>query len=208
MSKKSRLRAAKAKQLEQQRLFEKEEAELEKRAKISSESRAVKKYKKAAVKKEALIFKILKAVMLVPYAVNGLFFGLITVIAVLTIGLNGISDGMAYAILGADAAMTVGIVFTFLQKYIAGFVFSAGGSLLLFGVGVRFVSKIRFYMSNYYVDPENRNMDVKYMLYFYPVLLVAVCSAAMLTVVIVGKIRRRKRERDRFNNSPVKSIID
>lgn len=217
MSKKSRLRALKAKQLEEKRIYEREEQLLAERARSGEESRMPKRYRKAGSaekagkksrRKEHWIYSAIKLVMLIPYAVNGLFFGLITVIAVTVVGLHGIGNSMAYAILAADALMTFGLVFAFLRKYILSFVFSASGSGLFFGVGVKFVSKIQYYMENYAVPEENKNMDIKYMLYFYPILLVALCSTVLLVMTAAGRILAKKREKERFNNMPVKSIID
>ena len=208
MSKKSRLRAQKAKQLEQLRRLEIEEREEREMAKNGSQSKSAKKYMKSARRKEPKVYLILKLLMLIPYAVNGLFFGCVTILAVLFVGINDIGNSMAYKLMIALAAMTVGIVFEFLRKYILGFVFSGFGSGLFFGVGVSFVRKIQYYMETRYVAPENAKMDIKYMLQFYPIGLIAVFSFALLAISVAEKMIKRKREKDRYNNQPVKSIID
>lgn len=211
MSKKSRLRALKAKQLSAQKEYEQYENELKEQARGGKRSRAAVKYekkgKKALIRKEPVFAKILRFVMLLPYAVNGLFLGSITVIAILFLDLD-MPDSKAYLILASDVLITSGLIFTFMKKYIPAFGFNAVGTGLFVSVGVSFVTKIQNHMETHHVDPEYANMDVKYMLYFYPMLILGICSAVLFVYKIVTIINRRKRERDRFNNMPVKSIID
>lgn len=208
MSKKSRLRALKAKQLREQESFGREEQQEKLQAKNGAQSRSAKKYIKSAKRKEHIAFKVIKVIMLFPYAVNCLFFGLVMVTAILFVGINDIEKTTAYVLLAEIAAVTLGLVFAFFRKYILTFIFSGGGSIMFFYEGVKFVRKIRYYMANYYVPPENAHMDIKYMLFFYPSIIIAVCSAALLTVTAVKAVLKRKREKDEFNNRPTKSIID
>lgn len=208
MSKKSRLRALKAKQLEEKKQLEEQEQLEKEKAKKGARSKAAQKYAKSAGRKEPKIYLILKLLMLVPYAVNCLFFGGITVIAVLFVGLNDIKASMAYEIVAAVAVITAGIVFEFLRKYILGFILCSAGGGVFLGVGVGFVSRIQSYMETNYVPPESANMDIRYMLYFYPSAIIIAASAALVTITLIRSSIKRKREKERYNNLPVKSIID
>ncbi|MBP1573538.1 MAG: hypothetical protein J6A55_07020 [Oscillospiraceae bacterium] len=211
MSRKSRLRALKAKQLTAQKEYENYENELKEQAREGKRSRAAVKYekkgKKELLRKEPLFVKALRFVMLLPYAVNGLFLGTITVIAILFLDLD-MPNSKAYFILASDVLLTAGLILTFMKKYIPAFGFNAVGTGLFVSVGVSFVSRIQKHMETHHVDPENANMDVKYMLYFYPMLILGICSAVLLAYTIIKTVNRKKRERERFNNMPVKSIID
>lgn len=211
MSKKSRLRALKAKQLSEQREYEQFENELKAQAKDGKRSRAALKYEKAGKKalkrKEPVWIKMLKFVMLLPYAANGLFLGGITVIAILFLDLD-MPGSKAYIIIGSMAVLTIGLVLTFLKKYIPAFGPCAVGTGMFVSVGVSFVSRIQDYMQTHHVDADKANMDIKYMLYFYPMLILGICSAVLFVYSIIIRIKRAKRERERFNNQPVKSIID
>ncbi len=208
MSKKSRLRAQKAKQLREKEELEREEQQEKLKAKNGAQSKSAKKYIKSAKAKEHIAYKAIKVIMLVPYAVNCLFFGLVMTIAILFVGINDIEKVTAYFLLAEIASVTLGIVFAFLRKYILAFIFAGGGSVMFFSEGVKFVGKIHYYMQNYYVSPENSKMDVKYMLFFYPSIIIAVCAAALLAMKIFAAVRKRKRAKDEYNDRPTKSIID
>lgn len=207
MSKKSRLRAQKAKQLLKQKENELYEAEEMIRARNGEKSKSVLKYEKAAASKEKGWMKPLKFIMLLPYLINGVFLGTITVIAILFLDLN-MPDSKAYLIIGAMAFITVGLVLTFLKKYLAAFLPCAVGTGMFVSVGYSFVSYIQDYMSTHHVDPDMQNMDIKYMLYFYPMLLLGICSLVLFVARIIIIAKEHKRETEKYNNLPVKSIID
>lgn len=208
MSKKSRLRAQKAKQLREKEELERAEQQEKLQARNGVQSKSAKKYIKSAKMKEHIAYKVIKVIMLVPYAVNCLFFGLVMTIAILFVGINDIEKTTAYFLLAEIAAVTVGLVFAFLRKYILTFIFAGGGSIMFFSEGVKFVNKIHYYMQNYYVAPENSKMDIKYMLFFYPSIIIAVCSAALLAMTVFSFMKKRKRAKDEYNDRPTKSIID
>ncbi len=207
MSKKSRLRAQKAKQLIQQKELERQEAEQAIKARTGGKSRSALKYEKQALKKENGLVKALKIIMLLPYLVNGVFLGTITVIAILFLDLN-MPDSKAYLIIGAMVLATIGLVLTFLRKYILAFLPCGIGTGMFVSVGVSFVTRIQNHMENFYVDESMKNMDIKYMLYFYPMLIFGVCSLLLFALKIITLLRDKKREKDRYNNLPVKSIVD
>ncbi len=207
MSKKSRLRAQKAKELIRKKEAEAYEQEEIRAARNGKRSRAAIKYEKKSLLREPIWKRIAKILMLVPFGVNGLFLGGITVIAILFLNLN-MPDSKAYLIIAGDLLIATGIVLTFMRKYIIAFPFSAVGTGLFVSVGYSFVSKIQSFMKTTYVEPDKQNMDVKYMLYFYPMLILGVLALSLFIAELVKLIRKNKREKERFNNMPVKSIID
>ena len=137
MSRKSRLRALKAKQLTAQKEYENYENELKEQAREGKRSRAAVKYekkgKKELLRKEPLFVKALRFVMLLPYAVNGLFLGTITVIAILFLDLD-MPNSKAYFILVSDVLLTAGLILTFMKKYIPAFCFNSVGTGLFVSV--------------------------------------------------------------------------
>lgn len=208
MSKKSRLRALKAQQIEEQKRLEAEEKLEKAEAKKGAQSKSAKKYIRSAKRKEPKVYPILKMLMLIPYAVNCVFFGGVTVIAILLQGVNDVEPITAYEIIIAIAVIALGLVFEFLRRYILGFIFCSAGSGLFLSVGAGFVSKIQYYMDNYYIDPSKQKMDIEYMWRFYPAALILAFSAALMIITVIRKIMKRRKEKERYNNQPVKSIID
>lgn len=208
MSKKSRLRALKAQQIEEQKRLEAEERLERSEAKKGAQSKSAKKYIRSAKRKDPRVYPILKTLMLIPYAVNCIFFGGVTVIAILLQGVNDVEPITAYEILIAIAVIAIGIVFEFLRRYILGFIFCAAGSGMFLSVGAGFVSKIQYYMDNYYIDPSKQKMDIEYMWRFYPAALILAFSAVLMAVTVVRKVMKRRKEKESYNNRPVKSIID
>ena len=201
MSKKSRLRAEKAKQLEAQRNNELEEIKLKKNG--AKQSKSLKKF----VNSEPTIYRVLKIIMLFPLAVNAIYFGGITVIASLIneISLSNVKTG---CLITGIILLCASVACAFFRKYIISFLFSATGTILYLYTGLSMISYVKDRLENYAVEDKLKNMDTKYELYFLPILVLTACSTALLVVKIVSVAVKKKRRRDEFNNSPVKSIIE
>ena len=124
----------------------------------------------------------------------------------------GVSFLRFLLLVGAMAAgvvvMFAGILFAFFKKYIVSFILSLGGMISFLKAGGYLIKRIQDKLSNSAVDQSLQNMDKEYMWRFYPIIGVAVISAALLICTIIRKLIERKRLQRERDNAPVESIID
>lgn len=205
MSKKDRLKKEKEKQILAQKKQEMSDIEEKENFK---ESKALKKYKKTVT--EPKFYLAAKLLMLVPFGWSA-FYGLVLSGAILMNLANKydfteFSTKTAVLILGGILVTALSLVLHFCKKYIGGFAFSLAGTLLYIKGANEFILPIDNYLETNIVE----NMD-KYVRLWkircYPMWAVVGVSAVILTVTLVRKHIAKKKQREKFDNTPVKSIV-
>ena len=212
MSKKDRLKAQKQKQdmrkkqFEEQERIEQEEAK-EKHSK--SARKMLKKAKKHRAWGEPVYYIILKILMLIPYGYSGFFYG-----GVLAVGIIGgyIDDRppkwVAVCVIAGIICIGVGIIFAFFKKYIVSFVLTLGGTIPFMKSALYMIHKIQDALNTKSVETELQNMDKEYMMYYYPIMIVAAIGFILLVDSVIRKIVRKKKLQHEKDTAPVKSIIE
>lgn len=169
-------------------------------------SRASQKF----LKKEPIALKILKLLMLVPFFYSGLFYGGVTVTGVYTGAMTvyeegALTTGAASIMLVGILFMVLGIILAFFKKYIISFASCTLGTLLYLYVAYERVIK---FAADRVTSEGQIDLDRKYMLWYYPILIFLFISLVMMIISIVLKIKARKRAKSERDNAPVKSIIE
>lgn len=208
MSKKSRLKAQKDKQIQMKRLADLEELE-EKEAAKYKESRSAKKMRRSAKRGYTnLLFVLMKLLMLAAFLYSGFVYGGIMIVGAFGDMADFIAKKTAAFILSGDVLMIVGLVLVFLNKYKLQAFFNIIGSAL-FGYAANIIVKdIQQRLEHTYVEPELASMDRQYMGYLYPIFIITVLSVVFLIIGTVRFIKRKNKEREQKDNAPVSSIVD
>ena len=210
LSKKDRLRKQKEKQLELLRLEEQEEKAFKK---SFTESKTARKYKKSKDKaSQPLYYLILKLSMLVPFLWSGFFWGGVLSIAILwdivnDYGFSPVSNKTAIFIIVGVGVMAAALVFEFLKKHLVGFVLSLTGVLIYLNNVNDYIKPITEYLKTKAVDPALAGMDKKWMTRCYPIWAFAVISFAIFVIDFVIKRVKARKEKEKRDNAPVKSIV-
>lgn len=213
MSKKSRLKKQKEKQIQMKKLADLEELE-EKEAAKHKESKGAKKMRRKA--KHGYVNGLLlalKMIMTAAFLWSGFFFG-----GVLTVGvLNGYvyidtdtlaPHWVAYFTLAGSVIIFAGIVLSFLKKYLISFALTLTGNVLFMRAVGYIIRILKENLEKRAIDPSLNGMDRTYMIRYYPILITLVMSAVMLIIWIVQTAKRRRREKSERDNAPVASIVD
>ena len=214
LTKKERLKKQAEKQREMIKQEEKKEESLKEKNK---KSRAVEKYSKSkeSLKKksdEPKYYLLLKLLELVPYGYSVIFWGGVLVIAILGDMINDyefseVSDITAVCIIVSAVILALAFVFQLFKKYLIGFVASLVGAAVYFSAIRDFIRPITNYLQEKAVDPELIEMDKLWMKRCYPVWVFAALSFVLLCDKTVRYIIRKKKEKEKKDNAPVKSII-
>lgn len=208
MSKKSRLHKEKKRQYEHRRIESLEELE-EKEAAKHKPSMAAKKLRRQARRGYTnAVLVLLSVVMLAAFWYWGFYYGGMSIIGDLRGLAENIPEHTGELFIIADIAMLIGIVLSFCKRYIAQGFFTIGGSALFLFTGHRIVTDICERMEKYGTTPDIENMDRQYMGYYYPIVIVTVIGAAIMLYGIIGLCKKKRGEKIKRDNAPVKSIIE
>ncbi|NLZ45986.1 MAG: hypothetical protein GX896_04775 [Clostridiales bacterium] len=211
MSKKDRLRREKEKQLKQQKELEKEEILL-KSANI--ESKASKKYKKTSTKvKEPVYFLVMKFAQLLVFGYSGFYWGGVLILAIVFDLINRysfstVSNITAVFIACGVVVMCASLVLGFLKKYTTAFVVSIVGLVAyLYGVN-QFIIPIKNEIGDKAVVNSNLlTLDEQWMRRCYPIIVFTVISFIMFIIKVIQGVIKKKKEKEKMDNAPVKSIV-
>lgn len=212
MSKKSRLKKQKEKQVQMKKLADLEELE-EKEAAKHRESKGAKKLRRRAKRSLSDSWLIIpKLIMLAAFLWSGFFYGGVLSAAVLGDGIyisanEFMPHWVAYFTLAGEAAALAGILLAFFKIYPAAFAAAAVGNVLYMRA-VRFVMKnLRHFLDTQWVDEEQKNMYREYMIRYYPFMITFLMAALLFGVWIFRTISRKRREKSERDNAPVESIV-
>lgn len=214
MSNKSKQRLKKAKELEDKLNREMQEYEREqKEAAKSRQSKAAKKMIKKSKRKkpfgEPIYYFILKMLMIVPFGYSGFFYGGVLAAGVLGGAINDSPPKwVAWCVVAGVLVMGAGIIFAFFKKYIVSFVLTVVGTIPYMKSALYMIHKTQNYLSNRVVDPALQDLDKRYMMYYYPILGVALLGAILLIISRITKYKLKKKHRYEQDTAPVKSIVD
>ena len=212
MSKKDRLKAQKEKQdrlRKEAELEEQREREEARERQSRSAKKMMKKAKRTKPNGEPVYYLILKLLMIVPFAYSGFFYGGVTIVGIMGKYIEPVPPKwVLWAMAAGVVVMFAGILFAFFKKYIVSFILSLGGMISFLKAGGYLIKRIQDKLSNSAVDQALQNMDKEYMGRFYPIIGVAVISAALLICTIIRKLIERKRLQRERDNAPVESIIN
>ncbi len=195
MSKSARLKRIKQDRMKNDEAFRKKEEERK------NSSKAVKKF----VRSESIWVKLLKFIMVLPFLYSGFFYGGITIIGILKRYIENIDTYVGIVLLICLAAMLLAIILTFKRFYIPGFILSLISVLTYF-----FITKKYFvdFVTGKVAEDGNINPEYKYMIWFYPILLFLLCSFILLIIDVFRLIKKKRREKEKKDNAPTKSIVD
>jgi hypothetical protein len=208
MSKKSRLKKQSEKQLEMKRLADLEELEAEEEAK-HRESKGARKLRRRAKRGYSKIwFVLMKILMLAAFLWSGFFYGGVMVVGAFSNIAEFIPKSTAIMILIGDALMVVCIVLAILKKHRIQAFFGIPGSLVYLYAAQKIISDIQTRLEEVYVDSSETAMDVQYMRYFYPILVLTLFSLVLFIIAVVQAIKRRRKAKIERDNAPVASIIE
>lgn len=195
MSKSERLKKIKESEMKNNEIFRKKEEERK-----NAPSKAMKKF----IRKESVWIKLIKFIMVLPFLYSGFFYGGITVISIFkkTIDIN---TYVGTVILICLIAMLGALILSFKRFYISSFAVSLVSVLAYF-----FITKKYFvdYATGKVTESGNINPEYKYMIWFYPILLFLLCSLILLIIDIFTLVKKKRREREKRDNAPTKSIVD
>ncbi|MCD7741478.1 MAG: hypothetical protein LUI06_04675 [Ruminococcus sp.] len=207
MSKKSRLKKQKEKQVEMKKLADLEELEEIEAAK-HRESKGAKKMRRRARRGYANVLMILFTIlMLAAFLYSGFFYGGVTIVGAVGGAAEFIPKKTALIMGIGDCLMVIGIVLCFCKKYKVQAIFSLSGSLAYLYAGHKIILDIQQRMEEVYVEEELQNMDRDYMLYYYPILILTLFSLVLLIISIVKAIKKKRRDKHEADNAPVESIV-
>lgn len=195
MSKAARLKKIKEERLKNDEAFRKKE---QKRKNASS--KVVSKF----IRKESIWFKVIKFIMVLPFLYSGFFYGGVTVISIFMKFIK-MDTYVGVVILVCLIAMLAAVILAFKRHYIPSFVFSLASTLVYF-----FTTKKHFvdYATGKVTEDGNINPEYKYMIWFYPILLFLLCSFILLIMTLFKIFKKVRKEKERRDNAPTKSIID
>lgn len=153
----------------------------------------MKKAKRTKPNGEPVYYLILKLLMIVPFAYSGFFYGGVTIVGIMGKYIEPVPPKwVLWAMAAGVVVMFAGILFAFFKKYIVSFILSLGGMISFLKAGGYLIKRIQDKLSNSAVDQSLQNMDKEYMWRFYPIIGVAVISAALLICTIIRKLIERK----------------
>lgn len=174
------------------------------------EQEAVSESARKMLKREPWALLVLKLLALVPFGYSGFFYGGVTVAGVFTGAMAVTEEGAlttasAYVMLTGILLMILGILLSFFKKYIASFISNA--------VGVAFFLHVAYYRvinfaANRVSSEGDIDLDEKYMLWYYPILIFLFLSLVMAVISVILKIKKKRRERHERDYAPVESIVD
>lgn len=210
LSKKDRLKKEKEKQLALQKKEEMREKELKENFKGS---RSVENYKKQKGKSsEPAYFLVLKLLMLIPFGWSGFFWGGVLSMAISMEMVNeydfsNLSQKTAVIIIAGVIVMAAALFFMFFKIYIPGFVLSLAGVLVYIKGVNQYIKPISSYLSTHAVEENLVGMDKTWMYRCYPIWAFAAISFVLLVIWSIRKIAAFRKEKQRRDNMPVKSIV-
>ncbi len=208
MSKKDKLKKQAAEQLAQKRLDQEEES-LEKERAKGRQSMAAKKMRRAARRGYIgglVIF--MTVLMLLSFIYSGLICGGLTIYGSLTGAAELIPHAVAYAMLIGDVLMLAGIVAGFRgKKILQGLLALPGSASYLWGA-LAVINDLKVRLAQPGTAPEAYGMDVRYMRFYLPILVLTFFSLIIFIMGIIEYVGRKRREKTARENAPVKSIVD
>jgi hypothetical protein len=210
MSKKSRLKAQKDKQIEMKKLADLEELEEKEEAKLKESKAARKMRRKARREKKRggkAVFMLLKIIMLAAFLYSGFFYGGVTIVGAMTGAAELIPKSTAWVMIAADVIMAVGLILAFVGKDRVQALFNVTGSAMFLYKGIKIVCDIQERMDKVYVDDDLADMDKSYMLYYYPIAVITVLSLIIAVAAVIRAVKRKRREKIERDNAPVESIV-
>ncbi len=195
MSKSKRLKKTKEENMKNDEIFRKKEEERK-----NAPSKAMKKF----IRKESVWIKLIKFIMVLPFLYSGFFYGGITVISIFkkTIDIN---TYVGAVILICLIAMLGALILSFKRFYISSFAVSLVSVLVYFFITEKYFVD---YATGKVTESGNINPQYKYMIWFYPILLFLLCSLILLIIDVFRLIKKKRREREKRDNAPTKSIVD
>ncbi len=195
MSKSERLKKIKEENMKNDEIFRKKEEERK-----NAPSKAMKKF----IQKESVWIKLIKFIMVLPFLYSGFFYGGITVISIFkkTIDIN---TYVGTVILICLIAMLGALILSFKRFYISSFILSFISVLAYFLITKKYFVD---YATGKVTESGNINPQYKYMIWFYPILLFLLCSFILLIIDVFRLIKKKRREREKRDNAPTKSIVD
>lgn len=208
MSKKNRLEKEHQKQLERKKQLELDE-ESERLAARKTQSRAAKKMRrqaKSGYTNAVMIFFTL--LMFVSFAYSGFFYGNVMIVGALNGSAEFIPKYIAVLMAVGNLLMFTGIIISFCRKYILQGVFSLAGGAMFMYSSLWIIGDIRERIDKYSVDPSLYELDRQYMKYLLPISGVLIFSLVILIYGIVRAAKRKRAEKIKQDNAPVKSIVD
>ena len=187
------------------RLERQKKAEKEKQADLLN-SKAAQKY----MKKEPVIYLLLKLVMLASFLYSGLFYGGVTVVGVYTGAMTVTEEGAlttasANVMLVGILLMVLGLVFAFCKKYILSFISSLSGTVLYLYVAYERVIK---FAADRVTSSGEIDLDNKYKIWYYPIAVFVLMAFALMVISIVKRAVKRNQDKKIRDNAPVKSIVE
>lgn len=206
MSKKGRLRKQAAIQAQKKKQEQKLQSKSDEKAK-NTRSKSAKKLLSA--KREPVVFKILRILMLAPYLYSGFYYGGILIFGIFGHYIEPAPPAwVGRCVLAGVILLTGAVTAEFMKKHYISFVLSVSGTLAYLK-GVNYlISYIRKRLDEVYVEEGLQDMDKVYMTRHYPVIGVAALSLIITVIYAVMQIRRRKKARYLKDTAPVKSIVD
>ena len=195
MSKSARLKKIKEERMKNDEIFRKKEE-----ARKNAPSKAMKKF----ISKESFWVKLVKFIMVLPFLYSGFFYGGITVISIFKKTID-ISTYVGIIILICLIAMLAALILSFKRFYISSFVLSFISVLAYFLITKKYFVD---YATGKVTESGNINPQYKYMIWFYPILLFLLCSFILLVIAVIRLIKKKRREIEKRDNAPTKSIVD
>jgi glucan phosphoethanolaminetransferase (alkaline phosphatase superfamily) len=212
MSKKERLKKQKEKQIQMKKLADLEELEEKELAK-NRESRGAKKLRRKAKRgyMNVWIF-IFKLLMSAAFLWSGFFWGGVLSVGTLnkTIYISSettMPKWVAYFTLVGVALAFVGIILSFMKKYILSFVLIGAGNIFYFRGVMHMMKILKNIMETQYIESSLENIYKEYMLRHYFFILTAVIAFILLIIWTIQTIKRRRKAKRERDNAPVESIV-
>lgn len=167
--------------------------------------------------KEPAVFVIFKLIMIAFFMWSGFFWGIVTALGIQFGYIFGedylyIPKTVAWELLAGDAVLVVAIVIAFFRKYIISFALQIAGCVIYLKGASPIVSGLeQFFKDHTATDSSGRSLEAlpkEYMLRHYPIAGVAVCGFILVVLKIIFGIIKRRKQKQKADNAPVKSIID
>lgn len=205
MSKKDRLKKQSIAQIEAKKAAARDE---ENERRTAGESAAAKKLRRSARKNNSAITLVLKLLMCVPFIWSGICYDLIFLVGISMDQMPDVPKRMG-VYLGVGALICfVGLIFAFLSKYIVQFALIFTGSMMFMHSARFIVGKVQELISaNHGLTETQLGLASKWRWGLYPILLMTVLSAALMTIYLLRVHAAKRRRQREFDNSPTKSII-
>ena len=206
MSKKDRLKKQSLKQIEDKKAAAKEE---EQERLEAGESKSAKKLRNSAKKHSGAITLLMKLLMCPPFIWSGICYNVIFLVGISMGEVSNVPKRMGvYLGLGALFCLA-GLIFAFMSKYVTQFCLIFTGSVLYLHAARFIIGKAEDLISvGRGLTESQQEIATKWKFGFYPMILMTVLSAALMTVYLVKKHKAKKRRQSELDNAPVKSIIE